>query len=374
MSSSSFHESDLVQAIGQLNVVKLLGYRDFVAYISSLGVPLMEPDDFGDMVYINGGSYSSTYRTVHKRSAKLVAFKTPLSSLSRADQQLEKEAHHRALSGIIQEIRILAHPSLSVHPNLPRVLGVSFIEDSQQDGISPCIVQELAFTDLERYLPPDNKIPKLEALRLLLEIADGICALHAYHLVHGDIHPKNVLLFQDRGSVRAKVADLGTCGVEGASEFIPGTRDFWAPECHPRSPFHRVHMNGLARDVYTFGLLVNHLLSGSHKNSTFPQDQQFTIQHSQDRTMEQLARRRLGNPSSNITDDAAADTVCAQLVTLVSQTIRVDPSDRPVISNLCQELRSIFHEEKYGRTHFRIGSELNCTVFKKSSGTMYRMH
>lgn len=374
MSSSSFHESDLVQAIGQLNVVKLLGYRDFVAYISSLGVSLMKPDDFDDMIYINGGSYSSTYRTVHKGSAKLVAFKTPLSSLSRADQQLEKEAHHRALSGIIQEIRILAHSSLSMHPNLPRILGVSFIEDSQQDGISPCIVQELAFSDLEKHLQPDNKNPKPETLRLLLDIADGICALHAYHLVHGDIHPKNILLFQDQGSVRAKVADLGTCGAEAASEFIPGTRDFWAPECHPRSPFHKAQMNGLARDVYTFGLLVNHLVSGSHQNTPFPQDQQFAMQHDQNRTLQQLAWSRVGSLSYNFTDDGAADTVRAQLVTLVSQTVRVVPSDRPAISTLCQELRSIFHEEKYRPPHFNMGSELNCTAFKKSSRKLYKIH
>ncbi len=35
MSSSSFHELDLVQAIGHLNAVKLLHYRDFIVYISS---------------------------------------------------------------------------------------------------------------------------------------------------------------------------------------------------------------------------------------------------------------------------------------------------------------------------------------------------
>lgn len=372
MSSSSFHESDLVQAIGQLNIVKLLGYRDFVAYISSLGVSLMKLDDFDNMVYINGGSYSSTYRTVHKGSAKPVAFKTPLSSLSRTDQQLEKEAHHRALSGIIQEIRILAHSSLSVHPNLPRILGVSFIEDSQQDGISPCIVQELAFTDLEKYLPTDNAIPKLDTLRMILDIADGICALHSYRLVHGDIHPKNILLFQDQGSVRAKVADLGTCGAESASEFIPGTRDFWAPECHPRSPFHKAHMNGSARDVYTFGLLVNHLISGSYQNTPFPQDQQFAMQHDQNRSLQQLARRRVDGFLHDITEDAAADTVRAQLVTLVSQTIRVDPSDRPAISTLCKELRSIFHEDKYGRPRFNMDNELNSVAYKKSRKKLYR--
>ncbi|KAL8689938.1 MAG: hypothetical protein Q9218_004500 [Villophora microphyllina] len=364
MSSSSFHDSDLVQAIEQLNNVKLLGYRNFVAYISSLGVSLMKLDEFDDMVYINGGSYSSTYRTFHKGSAKLVAFKTPLSSLSRADEQLEKEAHHRALSGIIQEIRILAHSSLSVHPNLPRMLGVSFIEDSQQDGISPCIVQELAFADLEKHLLDGNTTPKLDTLRMILDVADGVCALHAYRLVHGDIHPKNILLFQDQGSVRAKIADLGTCGAESASEFIPGTRVFWSPECHPRSPYHKAHMNSSARDVYTFGLLVNHLISGPYREPPFPQDQQFAMQHDQNRTLQQLAKRRTGRLSHDITDDVIADPLRAQLVTLVSQAVRVDPNDRPAISTLCRELRSIFHEDKYGRLQSNMSSELNSTAYK----------
>lgn len=353
MSSSSFHESDLVQAIGRLNTVKLLGYRDFIAYIASLSVSLMKLNEFDDMVYINGGSYSSTYRTIHKNSGNLVAFKTPLSSLSRADQQLEREAHHRALSGVIQEIRILAHPSLSMHPNLPRILGVSFVEDSQRDRISPCIVQELAFTDLEKYLATDKANPKLDKLGMILDIADGICALHAYRLVHGDIHPKNILLFQDQGAIRAKVADLGTCGPESASEFIPGTKKFWAPECHPKSTFHKTHMNGSARDVYTFGLLVNGLISGSYRNSPFPPDQQFVVQHDQNRTLQELARWRVNDLLHANTDDAGADRTRAQLVTMVSQTVRVDPSERPAISTLCRELRGIFQEDKY-RHHFSI--------------------
>ena len=346
MSSSSFHESDLVQAIGQLNIVKLLGYRDFVAYISSLGIPLMKSDDFDDMVYINGGSYSSTYRTFHKGFAKLVAFKTPLSSLSRADQQLEKEVHHRALSGIIQEIRILAHSSLSMHPNLPKVLGVSFVDDCQQYGISPCIVQELAFADLESYLSIDNTILKREPLSMILDIGNGICALHAYRLVHGDIHPKNVLLFRDQGSIRAKVADLGTCGAESAIEFIPGTRNYWAPECHPRSPFHKAHMNGSARDIYTFGLLINHFISISHQNTPFPQDEQFEIQHDQSRSLQELAKRRTNGLSNSFSDHGPEDMVRAQLVTLVQLIVRVHPDERPSISTLCHELRNIFQDDE----------------------------
>ena len=52
----------------------------------------------------------------------------------------------------------------------------------------------------------------LERLRLLLDAAQGLEALHSNHVVHGDINARNILVSSSSASevhMCAKVADLG---------------------------------------------------------------------------------------------------------------------------------------------------------------------
>lgn len=133
-------------------------------------------------------------------------------------------------------------------------------------------------------------------------------------------------------------------------------------------------MNGSARDVYTFGLLVNGLISGPYRDSPFRPDQQYVIQHDQKSTLQELARWRVNDLLHENTEDAGADTTRVQLVTMVSQTVRVDPSERPAISTVCRELRGIFKEDKYRRPLFEMGSELKSIAYRKSPKRLYRKH
>lgn len=77
MSSSSFHESDLVQAIAQLRVSNIFGYRDFLAYLSSLSIPIIRADELGEMTYINSGSYSTILSYKSYRHWKGSCFQNP---------------------------------------------------------------------------------------------------------------------------------------------------------------------------------------------------------------------------------------------------------------------------------------------------------
>jgi serine/threonine protein kinase len=335
MSAGSFHESDLAQAISQIKVSNIFGYRNLLAYLSSLGVPVVEPDQYAKLTYVASGSYSTIYSTNDLTTGNTVALKTPRSSLSRADARLEDEAYHRALSSIIQELRILAHQSLAAHPNLPKVIGVCFRQDYHQDEASIAILQEYAFCDLRHYLVSSDSIPMTKKAHLALDVARGICALHSYHLVHGDIHPKNILLFRRDDSLIAAVGDLGTCGVESSPAFIPGTKPFWAPECHPRSQFHNDHVNSSARDVYAFGLLLNSMIASSYADETFPPDQQFDIQHHQKKTLQHLEQKH------------GTDHRFDKLVDVVLLAVKVEPHARADIATICRELESICGEERY---------------------------
>ncbi|KAG2436439.1 hypothetical protein HXX76_006742 [Chlamydomonas incerta] len=102
-------------------------------------------------------------------------------------------------------------------------------------------------------------------VRTLVEVAQGMAALHASGLVHGDLKPANVLLKAQTRDARgfvAKVSDFGSTRVmlEGASAATVTTNDwgtviYTAPEVfNGRS--------GPPSDVYSFGALTWHLTTG----------------------------------------------------------------------------------------------------------------
>ena len=56
----------------------------------------------------------------------------------------------------------------------------------------------------------DTHIPWSLRVRLLADVADGMCYLHGVHnSVHRDLKSSNVLLTEENGTLRAKVADFG---------------------------------------------------------------------------------------------------------------------------------------------------------------------
>ncbi len=57
---------------------------------------------------------------------------------------------------------------------------------------------------------PGSRIPNNIAFSLLRQMTDAICYLHNSGIVHRDIHPGGVMLFDDNGKLRAKFTDAGT--------------------------------------------------------------------------------------------------------------------------------------------------------------------
>ena len=113
-------------------------------------------------------------------------------------------------------------------------------------------------TNLERSMRQQH--PALpEALDLLAQAAEGIDAIHAAGLAHGDIKPSNVLVDENG---RVKIADFGLVPLlERMSQGeVLGTPAYMAPERALGS----VPQRALAykSDVYAFGALAMELLTG----------------------------------------------------------------------------------------------------------------
>ncbi|TGJ83364.1 hypothetical protein E0Z10_g5381 [Xylaria hypoxylon] len=208
-SSSELSPSDLELAITTIQRNPgLVGYRNLLSYASALGIKIFPESafDVDAWTLIGAGSYSSTWKANTILDIETaVAVKQPAGSFTRASSDVESNVQHESLTSIIQEIRILANEKLRDHPNLPHVLGVFFREEERPAGIRPCVIFDLAFSDLKQYLTSQQSvgIVSQELVRFASDVASGIGALHSCGLVHGDVKPENILLFDRDGVLTA---------------------------------------------------------------------------------------------------------------------------------------------------------------------------
>jgi renal tumor antigen len=119
-----------------------------------------------------------------------------------AAKQFKANVVSVAGSELIRELKAMLR--IEPHPNIVNVIGVIADPGSQ---IGFCLVLEYAqFGTLYDFLKSPQSISKL--LPLLIDICEGMKALHTNNLVHSDIKSPNVLIFDaGDGALVAKVSD-----------------------------------------------------------------------------------------------------------------------------------------------------------------------
>lgn len=104
------------------------------------------------------------------------------------------------------------------------------------------------------------------AIQLILEVASGLEAVHAAHVIHRDLKPSNILIL-DNGAV--KITDFGVAKTFGSkltgNQDIIGTPVYMAPE---------VVKGGeeltAAADLYSFGCILYEVLTGGPPFRGYP--------------------------------------------------------------------------------------------------------
>jgi serine/threonine protein kinase len=93
-----------------------------------------------------------------------------------------------------------------------------------------------------------------------LDVADGLLALHQLGVVHGDIKPDNVLMFEDPKRWTAKIADFSHSILDTGEtrHLIGGTQAYAAPEWKEKLATGTL----LKTDVYSYGLLFGSIMAG----------------------------------------------------------------------------------------------------------------
>jgi serine/threonine-protein kinase len=156
------------------------------------------------------------------------------------------------LRGFVETARVVDHPCVA------RVWDFGVLPDEAPYVLAEwCPLSSLA--DVLELCDGDDWLPREVALALLARVADGVAALHARGLCHGDLRPAHILTDADDEGVRVvKVIDAGLMAAMDAppSGGAAGSVAFMAPERftgQPPTP---------AADVYALGVLGYLLLAG----------------------------------------------------------------------------------------------------------------
>ncbi|MEX0741665.1 MAG: serine/threonine-protein kinase, partial [Phycisphaeraceae bacterium] len=136
------------------------------------------------------------------------------------------------------------------HPNVVKVHAI----DTRQG--EPCIIMELLPGDsLKQQVDKNQPLEEAKALRIALDVANGLMATNRRGLLHLDVKPGNIM-FDSKGT--AKLLDFGFAAFDLDTEpsEIVGTPYYVSPELvQQQVPDRR-------SDMYSLGATLYHLLTG----------------------------------------------------------------------------------------------------------------
>ncbi|KAJ3796138.1 hypothetical protein GGU11DRAFT_708090 [Lentinula aff. detonsa] len=166
---------------------------------------------------------------------------------------------------LLSEVRALLHEPIRYHPNIVRLLGITWGAVDGMQSNFPALVLELSEmgTLAQLQLNSEERLSFDIKKKLCLDVAKGISILHACSVVHGDLKHENVLVYPNRdpsASVKyaAKISDFGGSVMDlGADDFRSlhtPTRPWLAPEFFSSNGMSEIELK--LTDVYALGLLV----------------------------------------------------------------------------------------------------------------------
>ena len=237
-----------------------------------------------------------------------------------------------------EECRLL---SQTRHPNILQFLGVHF----QQGVPAPILVMEFLPTNLTSCIEQYGVLPKEISYSILHDVALGLCYLHSQTppIIHRDLSSNNVLLTPN---MTAKISDLGVARMLNVTPLQVS----WM--IHRRTnPFMPLEVMTIftnydtSIDVYSYGILMNHMFSGRWPDS--PQvgpsqvegDQLILVTEAERR---EVFLRGIGNDHP--------------LMDLISRCINNDPKCRPHASEIVDRMAAMM--QRFPVSFFANGMEM----------------
>ncbi|PHH65741.1 hypothetical protein CDD81_1468 [Ophiocordyceps australis] len=236
-----------------------------------------------DDVSLRGGSFDV-------RRVKASSFPPELSNELFRSREFVVVKHPRpsstgtaALADVATELQVLRHAPIRSHANVIDLLAVMYHDAgvAQQPVILPALVLEYAaFGSLKTFQEEGHGHSFEDKMKIAVDTARGIEALHACGIVHGDVKTSNMLVCKHatRGFI-VKVSDFGFSIAMSDPQLAGHTEIFCPPESyHGRlEPEHAKKL-----DVYCYGLLLHSVLKDG--TAYYPQGPEVPMGTSEDFT------------------------------------------------------------------------------------------
>jgi len=120
------------------------------------------------------------------------------------------------------------------------------------------LVMPLLQESLEEVLQRIGKLPPTEAIKLALQVADGLEAAHRHGLVHRDVKPGNILLDAEG---QAALADFGLAREMRRPPSVATRQPWGTPEYMAPEQLHNTTIDHRA-DIYSLGVVLYEVLTG----------------------------------------------------------------------------------------------------------------
>ena len=199
------------------------------------------------------GGMGAVYLAEHTLIGRRAAIKVLLPALSARPDIVDRFFNEARAAGLIAD------------PGIVQIFDFGYHED----GSAYIVMEYLDGETLDVRLRRLGRLPVVDALRIVRQIASSLAAAHGKGIVHRDLKPENIFLVRDgevAGGERPKLLDFGIAKLsddDNASKIktragaIIGTPVYMSPEqCRAAGEVdHRA-------DVYALGCVLYHLMVG----------------------------------------------------------------------------------------------------------------
>ena len=188
---------------------------------------------------IGSGGMSDVYKAKCHKLNRFVAIKVLKSEFS-ADQNFVSKFRMEA-----QSAACLSHPNI-----------VNIYDVGEENGIYYIVMELIDGITLKRYIEKKKKLEIRESIEVAMQVARGLEAAHAEHIIHRDIKPQNIMISREG---KVKVTDFGIARASSSqtiSSNVMGSVHYISPEqarggyCDERS------------DIYSLGITLYEMLTG----------------------------------------------------------------------------------------------------------------
>lgn len=223
--------------------------------LAPVGVEPQPGDIFAERYEIIGllgdGGWGKVYKAQHKLMKRSVAIKVLLPHLVKSQQALKR---------FQQEAR--AASSLN-HPNVMTVFDFGLTVD----GLPFLVMDLLEGTSLSAVLQTEHYLPVERALRIFMQVCEGLAHAHEKGVIHRDVKPNNLMLVRYIGQTDfVKIVDFGIAKLalpgEGEGNDLTQTGEIFGSPMYMSPEQCRGKELDARSDIYSTGCVLYRCLAG----------------------------------------------------------------------------------------------------------------